>query len=73
MNEADDRPVSAARRAYMQALAAGARERTAFDVACAAYRVSYPAMQAGLLHRAVATGIGMSREDLVASERGNVA
>jgi hypothetical protein len=72
MNVSDDRAVSAARRAYVQALAVGARERTAFDVACAAYRVSYPAMQAGLLHQAVATGIAMSRENLVAIGRGDV-
>jgi hypothetical protein len=73
MEYLDDRAVSAAKRAYMRALAAGARKRTAFDVACAAYRVSYPAMQSGPLHEAVAAGIAMSREDLVAIERGDGA
>jgi hypothetical protein len=69
----DHRAVSAARRAYLQALEAGAKERTAFDVACAAYRVSYPAMQASVLQRAVATGIAMSRKDPTEFERGDAA
>jgi hypothetical protein len=69
----DDRAVSAARQAYMRALASGARKRIAFDVACAAYRVSYPAMKAGPLHRAVAAGIAISGDDLVAIERGDAA
>ena len=63
MTGLDHRAVSAARRAYVRALAAGAKERIAFDVACAAYRVSYPAMQASVLQRAVATGIAIARKD----------
>ncbi len=70
MDYLDDRAVTAARRAYAQALASGARKRTAFDVACAAYRASYPALQVGPLHQAVAAGIAMPSEDLAAIERG---
>jgi hypothetical protein len=73
MDYLDARAVSAAKQAYIRALAAGARKRTAFDVACAAYRVSYPAMQPGHLHRAVAAGIAISHEDLIAIEDGDAA
>jgi hypothetical protein len=71
MDYFDDRAIVAAKRAYARALASGARKRTAFDVACAAYRVRYPAMQVGPLHQAVAAGIAMPNEDLAAIERGD--
>ena len=73
MTGLDHRALSAARRAYTQALEAGAKERVAFDVACAAYRVSYPAMQASALHRAVATGIAIAQDDPAALECSDVA
>ncbi|HEX2113151.1 MAG TPA: hypothetical protein VHM01_01990 [Alphaproteobacteria bacterium] len=57
MNGREKKAVLAARRSYECALAAGAAEDIAIDIACAAYRVAHPAMSDLLLRRTVRTEI----------------
>lgn len=54
--------VHAAKRAYKSALAAGAAQRIALDVACAAYRVAHPIMNDRAIRRTVAAKIGLGTE-----------
>jgi hypothetical protein len=56
--------VSATQRAYAHALGAGAVERVAFDVACAAYRASHPGLDDHALRVAVALEVALSRDEL---------
>ena len=46
--------VIAARRAYVSAIAGGAKPHIAFDLACAAHRVHHPGVTADKIHAAVA-------------------
>jgi hypothetical protein len=47
----------AAHRAYLKALMVGAAAYTAFDVACAAYRASWPGLDDSELHSTVAEAL----------------
>jgi len=47
----------AAHRAYVRALTVGAAAYTAFDVACAAYRASWPGLDDGELRNTVAEAL----------------
>lgn len=53
----------AAHRAYVRALSAGAAAYTAFDVACAAYRATWPGLDDSELRNTVAEFLGtLSRQ-----------
>jgi hypothetical protein len=66
MMKKQDTAVSTAQRAYAHALASGAKQGVAFDVACAAYRASHPALDDQTLRVAVALEVALTREELVA-------
>lgn len=58
----------AAHRAYVKALTVGAAAHTAFDVACAAYRASWPGLDDADLRDVVAHSLA-----LIAKDRGGAA
>jgi hypothetical protein len=57
----EKKAVHAARRAYKSALALGAEERIALDVACAAYRVAHPSLSGQVIQKVVAGKLGNDR------------
>jgi hypothetical protein len=57
----------AARTAYVKALAIGASAHTAFDVACAAYRASWPGLDDSELRHVVARTLALTSADRVAA------
>jgi hypothetical protein len=59
MNSDERKAVLAAQRAYRGAIAGGAAERVALDVACAAYRVAHPIMSDQVIRQTVAAKIGL--------------
>jgi hypothetical protein len=59
MSSPERKAVLAAKRAYRSALATGAAERIALDVACAAYRVAHPVMNDQTMRDTVAHKIGL--------------
>lgn len=54
----EKKAIHAARRAYKSAMALGAEERIALDVACAAYRVAHPSMDGLAIQKAVTGKLG---------------
>jgi hypothetical protein len=54
--------IEAAGRAYRSAIAGGAIERVALDVACAAYRVAHPAMNEDIICKVVAKLVRTANE-----------
>lgn len=57
-------PAATARRAYVQALASGAKAHVAFDVACAALRVAHPDMRDDKLRDLVAHVLTRAAQDV---------
>jgi hypothetical protein len=57
----EKKAIHAARRAYKSAMAVGAEERIALDVACAAYRVAHPVMSGRVIQKVVAGKLGNGR------------
>jgi hypothetical protein len=53
----------AARKAYVRALTVGAAAHTAFDVACAAYRASWPGLDDAELRHVVASVLALVATD----------
>ncbi len=58
----------AARTAYVKALAIGASAHTAFDVACAAYRASWPGLDDSELRHVVARTLALTSGDRAAAD-----
>jgi hypothetical protein len=56
---------TAAAAVYDRAVAGGANIHVAFDLACRAYRAAHPSMHESGLRQAVASEIGLSREDSI--------
>lgn len=65
MSSLDNQATEAAKHAYTRATAGGANVHVAFDLACSAYRSRDPSLEGDALHRAVAEGAGLSREDMI--------
>lgn len=59
-----DQAAHAAQRAYARAIAVGAERRTAFDVACAAYRAAHPELGGDALKQTVATRLSLSKHEI---------
>jgi hypothetical protein len=60
----NDHPAArAARTAYVKALTIGASAHTAFDVACAAYRASWPGLDDAELRHVVARELSLVSRD----------
>lgn len=57
------RAAHAARTAYVKALTIGASAHTAFDVACAAYRASWPGLDDSELRHVVARVLALVSRD----------